>query len=116
MPARTPLVIGGDGLPQQLQAADTLASGLRIEKYTGTVAGGAGAAAVTFSPAFKSAPVAFFVESWSGNQMISGQVTATTATGCTVQAMISQGTLLLNTAPFATAPNGTVVNVIAIGA
>jgi len=47
--------------------------------------------------------------------MICGKVTATTATGCTVQGMISQGTLLLNTNPFTTAPNGTVVTVAVIG-
>jgi len=116
MAARTPLVVGSDGLPQQLQSVDTLATGLRFQTFTGTVTGGAGVAQVTFSPAFKAVPLAFVVESWSGSQMVCGAVTATTAAGCTVQAMVSQGTLLLNTAPFTTAQNGTVVTVVAIGA
>jgi len=116
MAARTPLVVGSDGLPQQLQAADTLATGLRFQTFTGTVSGGQGVAQVTFSPAFKAVPLAFVIESWSGAQMVCGAVTATTAAGCTVQGMVSQGTLILNTAPFTTAPNGTVVTVVAIGA
>lgn len=116
MAARTPIVLGSDGLFQQLQGADTLATGLRIERASGTVAGGAGGAAVTFAlPTFKTVPVAFVEENWSGSQMICGKVTATTTTGCTVQVMISQGTLVLNAAPFTTAPNGSVVNVIVIG-
>lgn len=116
MASRTPLVVGGDGLPQQLQAADTLATGLRFQTFTGTVAGGAGVAQVTFSPTFKTVLLAFVIEGWAGSQMVCGAVTATTVSGCTVQGMVSQGTLILNAAPFTTAPNGTVVTVVAIGA
>jgi len=114
MAARTPVVIGSDGLPQQLQPVDTLASGLRMETYTGTC-DASGVASITFSPAFKSKPLAFLIEDWAGTQMICGKVTSATATGCAVQGMVSRATLLLSAGPFTTAPSGTVVTVAAIG-
>ncbi|TXN33882.1 hypothetical protein [Methylobacterium sp. WL19] len=114
MASRKPLV-ALNGAAVELPAADTLATGLRIEKYTATVAGGAGVASASFAPAFKAAPVAFVVEGWSGQQMVCGSVTGTTASGFTAQVMISQATVLLSGTPFTTAPNGTVVNIIAIG-
>lgn len=116
MVARNPLVIGGDGLPQALQAGDTLARGVQVRTFTGTC-GSNGVASISFGASTYSAvPFAWLIEDWNGNgQMICGKVTATTATGCTVQGMISQGTLLLNTNPFTTAPSGTVVTVAVIG-
>jgi len=114
MVGRNPLVLGADGIPQALQAADTLLRGVPVRTFTGTC-NSSGVATITFSPAYAVAPFAWLIEDWNANgQMICGKVTAVTATGCTVQGMISQGTLLLNTAPFATAPSGTVVTVAVI--
>lgn len=115
MAARTPLVLGGDGLPQQLQPADTLASGLRLERYTTPACDANGQTTVTFSPAFKSPPLAFLIPTWSGATEICGMVTATTATTATVQLMVSRGTLLLTSGPFQAAPAGTTGLVAALG-
>ncbi|MGX7709287.1 hypothetical protein [Methylobacterium sp. Gmos1] len=115
MAARAPVVLGPDGLLQLLQSADTLASGLRIERYTATC-NASGVATFTFTSAFKSVPLAFLIEDWNANgQMICGKVTATTLTGATAQLMISQGTFLLNAAPFTTAPSGTTGTIAVIG-
>lgn len=102
MASRKPLV-ALNGAAVELPAADTLATGLRIERYTATVAGGAGIATGSFSPSFKAAPLAFIVEGWAGQQMVCGAVTGTTVSGFSVQAMISQATVLLSGTPFTTA-------------
>jgi hypothetical protein len=96
--------------------ADVLAVLPRVRTFTGTC-NSSGVATISFGASTYSAvPFAWLIEDWNANgQMICGKVTATTATGCTVQGMISQGTLLLNTNPFTTAPNGTVVTVAVIG-
>lgn len=96
--------------------ADVLAVLPRVRTFTGTC-NSSGVATISFGASTYSAvPFAWLIEDWtSGGQMICGKVTAVTATGCNVQGMISQGTLLLNTNPFTTAPNGTVVTVAVIG-
>lgn len=114
MVGRNPLVLGADGLPQALQAGDTLARGIAVRTFTGTC-NSSGVATISFGTTYPAAPFAWLIEDWNANgQMICGKVTAVTATGCTVQGMISQGTLLLNAAPFTTAPSGTVVTVAVI--
>ncbi|MGX9980731.1 hypothetical protein [Methylobacterium fujisawaense] len=96
--------------------ADVLAVLPRVRTFTGTC-GSNGVASISFGASTYSAvPFAWLIEDWtSGGQMICGKVTNTTATGCTVQAMQSVGTLLLNANPFTTAPSGTVVTVAVIG-
>jgi len=115
MVGRNPLVLGADGLPQALQAADTLLRGAPVRTFTGTC-NSSGVATISFGAGtYAVAPFAWQIMDWTlGGQMIAGKVTAITATGCTVQGMVSVGTLLLNTAPFTTAPNGTVVTVAVI--
>jgi hypothetical protein len=115
MAARKPIVLGDDGIPQALQAADTLVTGLRFETYTGTC-NSSGVATITFSSAFKATPVVLTQSTWSGQQMVASGITASSATGCTVQGMISKGTLALSAGPFQAAPSGTIVTVVAIGA
>lgn len=115
MVARKPLVLGDDGIPQALQTADTLLRGVPVRTFTGTC-NSSGVATISFGAGtYTAAPFAWLIEDWtSNNQMICGKVTAITATSCTVQGMVSVGTLLLNTAPFTTAPSGTVVTVAVI--
>jgi hypothetical protein len=95
--------------------SDVLAVLPRVRTFTG-VCGSGGVATISFGAgAYSTAPFAWLIEDWSSNnQMICGKVTAITATSCTVQGMVSVGTLLLNTAPFTTAPSGTVVTVAVI--
>ena len=99
-----------------MRRADVLAL-LKPKTFTG-VCNASGVASVSFGAGtYAAAPFAWLIEDWtSGGQMICGKVTAVTASGCTVQGMISQGTLVLNAAPFTTAPSGTVVTVAIIGA
>lgn len=115
MVARKPLVLGDDGIPQALQTADTLLRGVPVRTFTGTC-NSSGVATISFGAGtYTAAPFAWLIEDWTaGNQMICGKVTAITATNCTVQGMVSVGTLLLNAAPFTTAPSGTVVTVAVI--
>lgn len=113
MASRKPLV-ALNGAAVELPAADTLATGLRIEKYTGTCDAN-GQVTISFSPAFKVTPLAFIIEGWSGAQMICGAVTSTAVGSCVVQGMVSRATLLLSAGPFTTAPSGTVVTVAVIG-
>lgn len=86
-----------------------------VKTYTGTCNSN-GVATITFpAGTYAAAPFAWLIEDWTtGGQMICGKVTAVTATSCTVQGMISQGTLVLNAAPFTTAPSGTTVTVAVI--
>lgn len=96
--------------------ADVLAVLPRVRTFTGTC-NSSGVATISFGAStYSSVPFAWHIMDWtSGGQMIAGKVTSTTATGCTVQAMQSVGTLILNGSPFTTAPNGTVVTVAVIG-
>lgn len=87
----------------------------RVEQHTGTVAGGQGVATIAFPVAFASPPLCTVVDGWSGAQMITGEVTATTTTTATVVVRRSRGTLALSAGPFETAPNGTTVKIQAIG-
>lgn len=86
----------------------------RVERYTATT-NASGVATFTFSPAFTSAPDIDVIESWSGDQMITGGVTAQSLTGCTVAAKVSRGTLALSSGPFQAAPAGLSITVRAIG-
>lgn len=88
----------------------------RVERYTATT-NSSGIATFTFSPTFSSVPDVDVIEGWNTNgQMITGALTApATTTGCSVQVMMSQGTLLIGTSPFAKAPAGTSITIRAIG-
>lgn len=85
----------------------------RIETYTAT-SNASSVATVTFNPAFAAPPVVFIRPSWAGQQQVTGGITATTATGCTVAVKRSRATLLPTSGPFEDAPN-TPVTVIAMG-
>jgi hypothetical protein len=86
----------------------------RVERYTATT-NASGVAAFTFTPAFSANPDIQVITGWDGDQMISGGVSTQAATGCTVQAMISRGTLALSAGPFQKAPSGKSITIRAIG-
>ncbi|WP_407529459.1 hypothetical protein [Methylobacterium oryzisoli] len=113
MVARSPLVIGADGLPQQLQPADTLSGTLgRIGIHTATC-NASGVA--TFVWTYSVVLMAWIKVTWSGQQMICGDFTTYSATGGTAQGMVSRGTLALSSGPFTTAPSGAVLTAIVVG-
>lgn len=86
----------------------------RVERYTATT-NSSGIATITFSPAFSAVPDVDPVIGWATDQMIAGAVTSVSTTGCTVQVMVSKGTLLLTAGPFQKAAAGVSVTVRAIG-
>lgn len=87
---------------------------LRIERFT-QATNASGIATFAFDPVFAVAPDVQVIPGWIGDQIITGGVTAVTKTGCTVQAKVSRGTLLLTSGPFQTAGAGLNVTVRAIG-
>ena len=87
---------------------------LRVERYTAATNTN-GIATITFPTPFAVAPDVQAITSWTGEQMIAGGVTAVSTTGCTVQAMVSRGTLLLTSGPFQKAGAGVNITVRAIG-
>lgn len=89
------------------------AQSLRVEEYVAE-ANASGVAAVTFDEPFQGAPSIIPVDTWSGNQVIKCSVTSVTASGASLLAKRSKGTLVLASGPFETAPN-TEVKIIAIG-
>lgn len=86
----------------------------RVERYTATT-NASGVATFTFSPSFTAPPDIEVITGWSGDQMVSGGVTAQTLNGCTVLVKVSRGTLALSTGPFQTAGSGVSVTIRAIG-
>ena len=94
---------GKDGIPR------------RLERLQGTVAGSNGIATITFATPFSAPPLGDVVTTWDANQMITGQVTATTTTTATVKVIKSVGVLLINGSPFGVAPAGTVVTIDLMG-
>ena len=114
MSQRQPLTLGADGLPQQLQAGDTIATGLRIETYTSSAGNASGVASVTFSPAFTTVPTVIPLCRATGATVTVGEVTAITKTGCTLALATSRGTLLLSSGPFQVG-QGSTISVVVFG-
>lgn len=66
-------------------------------------------AVVTFSPPFSKPPVVIGAAYGLGGESVAFALPANvTATGCTVSALKTRGTLVLSTGPFVAAPNTTV--------
>lgn len=74
-----------------------------------------GVATITFNPAFTTILDIQVITTWSGDQMVGGGVLTSSLTGCTVQAKISRGTLLLTAGPFVNAGANISVTVRVIG-
>lgn len=73
---------------------------------------------MTFPTPFATPPDCEVIESWTAEtvpRMICGSCYDVTATGCKVQVMMSQGTLLVGASPFAKAGAGIKPIVRAIG-
>jgi len=88
---------------------------LRINRFTAST-NASGIATFAFSPVFTTPPDVNVIEGWINGQMVSGALTAApTISGCSAQIMVSQGTLVLNAAPFAKAGAGVSATVLALG-
>ncbi|WP_148640050.1 hypothetical protein [Aureimonas sp. AU20] len=74
-----------------------------------------GIATITFKQPFASLLDIEVLDTWSGEQLVAGGILTSSVTGCTVQAMISRGTLLLTAGPFTKAGANVSVTVRAIG-
>lgn len=87
----------------------------RVETYTG-ITNASGIVTITFNTPFATPPTILSAVTWGANNtMITGQATAVTTTGATIQGMRSRGTLLLSAGPFEVPPAGVTVTVVAIG-
>lgn len=104
---------------------DTGAAGApkRVERFTGTT-NASGIATITFADSsgklvpFSSVPDIDVIEDWitpTNPQMLTGKVLTSSVSGCTVQVMVSRGTLLLTSGPFQAAGSGQSITVRAIG-
>lgn len=87
----------------------------RIEAYQGSIAGSAGQATITFSPAFTSAPHVDPKNIIISGQLYIGTATGITTTGATLTYMRTKGTLLLTASAVEFAPAGTSVSAVVIG-
>jgi hypothetical protein len=90
----------------------------RVERYSSFSTDVNGIVNIVFNPAFTSIPDCDIVESWTNTtppQQVVGSITEVTLTGCKAQVMLSQGTLILNAAPFAKAGAGIKPIIRAIG-
>lgn len=89
------------------------AQALRVEEYVAE-ANASGVATVTFDEPFQGAPYIIPIDVWDGNQVTKCGVTSVNASGASLIAKRSRGTLELSSGPFETAPNAQ-VKIIAIG-
>jgi len=71
--------------------------------------------AIKFTKAYTSAPIVQPSPIWNGAQMIIGQASEITTTGCNVTVMQSRGALLLTTGPFENAAAGVTFRMFVIG-
>ena len=70
---------------------------------------------VTFVRKYATPPTVLPNPVWSGDQMVIGQASDITTTGCSVTVKQSVGTLLLNGSPFGNAPANAVASMFVIG-
>lgn len=71
--------------------------------------------AIKFTKAFTAPPIVQPSPIWNGTQMIIGQASEITTTGCNVTVMQSRGTLLLTTGPFENASANAAFRMFVIG-
>lgn len=71
--------------------------------------------AIKFTKAFTAPPIVQPSPIWNGTQMIIGQASEITTTGCNVTVMQSRGTLLLTTGPFENAAANAAFRMFVIG-
>lgn len=71
--------------------------------------------AIKFTKAFTAPPIVQPSPIWNGAQMVIGQASEVTTTGCNVTVMQSRGTLLLTSGPFEVAAVGVTFRMFVIG-
>lgn len=73
------------------------------------------AVAVKFAKTYSTPPVVNSRTTWNGQQMVVGQASNITTTGCSVTVMQSRGSLLLSAGPFEPAAAGQSFEILVIG-
>lgn len=104
-------IAGVSGLQTALDAKQPA---LKFLTFAGTT-NASGVATITFTGLTTINEVDPIIAWAAGPQMITGTVTASSPTGCTVQVMRSRATLLLSTGPFEAAPAGVSISVRVVG-
>ncbi|WP_312227563.1 hypothetical protein [Pseudescherichia sp.] len=95
--------------------AGTNATPVYFETVSGKVVTAGTAVSIVFAKKYTSPPQVKPDPIWNGNQMVIGQASDITATGCKVIVKQSVGTLLLNGSPYADAPANTNFSMFVIG-
>ena len=103
----------GDTGPQG--AAGTNATPMFYELVSAKVVTAGTKVPVTFTKRYTSPPTVLPNAVWSGDQMLIGQASEITTTGCNVTVKQSVGTLLLNGSPFGNAPQNAIASMFVIG-
>lgn len=85
------------------------------EVVTGKVVTAGVAVAVKFAKTYSAPPVVNSRTTWNGQQMVVGQASNITTTGCNVTVMQSRGSLLLSAGPFEPAVAGQSFEMLVIG-
>ncbi|MBN1088115.1 hypothetical protein [Pantoea sp. 1B4] len=95
--------------------AGTNATPVQFEVVSGAVATAGQKVAVTFAKKYSTPPVVLPNAIWNGQQLIQGQASEITTTGCNVTVMQSRGTLLLSSGSFESAAAKAVFSMFVIG-
>lgn len=95
--------------------ASALAAIPKTEIVTGKVVTAGVKVAVKFAKSYTNPPVVQPSSTWAGQQVVVGEATDITTTGCNVTVMQSKGTLLLTAGPFEPAAAGSSFKMLVIG-
>ncbi|WP_033782083.1 hypothetical protein [Pantoea sp. 9140] len=95
--------------------AETNAAPVQLEVVAGSVATAGQKVAITFAKKYSTPPVVLPNPIWNGQQLIQGQASEITTTGCNVTVMQSKGTLLLSSGPFESAAAKAAFSMFVIG-
>lgn len=94
---------------------EAIAAQVKTEVVAGKVVTAGVAVAVKFAKTYSAPPVVNSRTIWSGQQMIVGQASNITTTGCSITVMQSRGSLLLSAGPFEPAAAGQSFEMLVIG-
>ncbi|MDJ0087707.1 hypothetical protein [Pantoea allii] len=95
--------------------ASALSAIPKTEIVTGKVVTAGVKVAVKFAKTYTNPPVVQPSSTWAGQQVVVGEATDITTTGCNVTVMQSKGTLLLTAGPFEPAAAGSSFKMLVIG-
>lgn len=95
--------------------AGTNATPVQFEVVSGAVVTAGQKVAITFAKKYSTPPVVLPNAIWNGQQLIQGQASEITTTGCNVTVMQSRGTLLLSSGSFESAAAKAAFSMFVIG-